>query len=204
MADELYNLESISIFPFTHNWVNNIGIEYQMNRDTTQFFGTGTDILIYSSLHNLFFSIDLTLKTKEDIYNLLDFFNTKKGQLQKFWVYGSRNEFELAIDKPAMSNDLYIYDNGFDLNFYGNERIYLQLKNGDILTRLVTNVSKVSNTLKLEVSTIVREIEKEDILQFGRIYLCRFAKDVLNLSYKTENICSTQLDFVEVIKEYVL
>jgi hypothetical protein len=204
MADELYNLESISIFPFTHNWVNNIGIEYQMNRDTTQFFGTGTDILIYSSLHNLFFSIDLTLKTKEDIYNLLDFFNTKKGQLQKFWVYGSRNEFELAIDKPAMSNDLYIYDNGFDLNFYGNERIYLQLKNGDILTRLVTNVSKVSNTLKLEVSTIVREIEKEDILQFGRIYLCRFAKDVLNLNYKTENICSTQLDFVEVIKEYVL
>lgn len=205
MADELYDLNSIEIVDFMVNWKDNLSVKYNLQRTITNFASTGSDVLLFSNLHIHEMSFSLILETKESIYNLLETFRNKQGMLNKFWAYGQKDEFQLAIDKETgVSEYLYIEDNGLNLNYYGNERFYIKLNSGDILTRRIKAIEEYSgNTLKLTVMPIIREIKKEDICEFGRIFLCRFAKDVLELNYISENIAETKIELVEVLKEYV-
>jgi hypothetical protein len=204
MADELYDLNSIEVLNFNINWKDNINIKYGLQRTITNFASTGSDVLLFSNLHSHEISFSLLIDSKEDIYSLLETFRNKQGMLKKFWAYGYKDELQLAIDKVVgVSEYLYIENNGLNLNFHGHERFYIKLNNGDVLTRRIRAIEEYSgNTLKITITPIAREIKKTDICEFGRIFLCRFAKDVIELNYLTENIIETKIELVEVLKEY--
>jgi len=204
MADNIADLGTEERWEMRPNWRDSNQVQLVGSRDIVAFPSTITDIFIYSPLHHNIISLKFTCENKGIEYALTDFYNNRKGRLERFWLQGYREEFILSKDISITNTIIYVEDNGFDLVYQGYERIYLELSSGDLITRKITNVAKVGTELLLTVSAMDRNILMTEVKIFGRIYLVRFNKDILNMSFKTTKISECSLEFLEVVKEYDL
>lgn len=204
MVDDLQDLGAEERFIISPNWRDNNAVELLLNREIVAFSTTITDIFNYSELNQNKITLKFTNETKEQEHDIIDFFHDKIGRLKRFWLQGHKEEFVLSRDITVTDTIIYIEDNGFDFVYQGHERIYLALTNRDLITRKITNVSKSGTELLLTVSAMDRNIAKEDVGIFGRIFLVRFNKDVLEIIHLTNVVSECVLEFVEVLKEYDL
>lgn len=202
MANDIRDLgikERLTIRP---NWQDKNQVELITSRDFASFPTTITDIFLFSQKHKTKFTFKYTCENKSSEYDIINFFSERKGRFERFWIQGYREEFILSRNITLNDTIIYVEDNGLNLVYQGYERFYIELLDEDLITRKITNISKVGNELLLTVSAMDRNILKTDIGIFGRMYLVRFEKDVLEVISKTTKVSEVILNFMEVVTEY--
>jgi len=202
MADDIQDLGTEERLTIRPNWASPNQIELTTSRDIVSFPSTVVDIFLFSELYKNKIKFKYLCEDKEVEYALIDFYNSRKGRLERFWIQGYKEEFILSQAISNTDTIINIHDNGFDLIYKGHERLYIELKNGDLITRKITNVAKVGTELQLTVTAITQDIAMSEVGVFGRIYLVRLDKDVLETVFNNSTIAEVELDFVEVVREY--
>lgn len=206
MADNKTGLGTITdILNTEPNWNRAIEVERALNAKLMGYPGTVQKILSWSDDLPAVVAFKLTNASKQDEFDLLTFFNLMKGRLGKFWVRSELKEFGLSQDMPQNSTGLYVNDNKFDLAYRGYERIYLDMANGDLITRKVTSVSSGpgAGELTLQIDTVTdRQINRADVRKFGRFLLVRFDVDKISFEHGEKSISDVEVKLRELVKEY--
>jgi len=190
-------------FLFKPNWINTLPLNFNLNREILQFSGTKSEIINVHNYTGYNITYCFTNLNKETEFDIVNFFCSRKGKLERFWIPLWKNIFTLYSDILINSNSINVYGSNFYLVDKGFERIFIHLKNGDYITRkIIASISHgIYETLFL-ASGIDRIITNDDINCFGRFLLVRFDQDDLNIEF-VNNTCSTcELKFIELPFEY--
>lgn len=206
MADDLEGLGGITtIFRTAPDWARAADVSFSPSAQVLGFNASVQERLSFTEDAPKTFNFLFHNMSKAEEAALLDFVDARSGIVEKFWCPGHRVAFSLSQTMPVASSVLYVLDNGFSRVYRGYERVYIELTNGDIITRKIISVSAGPGdneiTLQLDVVTD-REIVPSDVIIFGRLYLVRFAKGKFDLEYGANWESSVKLEFQELVKEY--
>jgi len=199
MADDLQDLGTTQVLRLDEevNWRELPKRDFLSSRTILEF--PGTAIRLTNNSENLpetfeflvtFFS---KLKEKEFLGKFFEF----RGRYRRFWFPLPINRFTVTEDIIINSNAITVAENKFEL--FGHERLYLLLKNGDMISRQISSVGETTITLS---SNITISITKEDIVMCSLMLLVRFDKDALDFTNKSPIISETRVLVRELIEEY--
>ena len=142
------------------------------------------------------------------LYAFLVSFADRIGRYKSFWMPEPFKRFKVtAIDPLKLFLDV---EKVADLNFNGYERIWIRLKNGDRITRLITSITQASTYTRINFISELPDILVDpntlitDIIECSYAILARFDQDEVNIDYVTNKIASVNLSFVELKKEYTV
>ena len=139
MADSRLNLGGYDLFPFAPNWTTLPESSGELLRRTLQFPGTIAEINSLTDEKPLSFEATFLLSTREDIYNMQDFFDGTLGRIETFWVEHPVAWAILASDAAIYDEKLICLANSAHLGYRGYERLYVRMSNDDITTRHVSS-----------------------------------------------------------------
>lgn len=207
MADSWLNLGNVSDkFLIKPDWSGKHSRNFNFGRTLTGYPGTGK--AMYGNITDLPFSAEYSFSnvSRNEEYALLSAFNTFKGRWSRFWMPIWNSYFTLASNITAGATTCQVNNILFHEVYRGYERLFIELANGDIVSRKITAAVEVSKTVeRLTVETAFdRNIAVSDIACFGKLILCRFDNDIVSISYKTSEVSTYTLSFVELVKEYSL
>jgi hypothetical protein len=202
MSDSLLNIgtPALDIFDIRPDWTTQPSMAESQGREIIQV-GRG-----YAGYRNLTLDINYSVSdsffnlTKQDEYDLLSFFCDKQGMLKRFWFPMDNQSFVLSSSISSGDTHFHVNDDGFADIYQGYERLYMVLKDGSRISRLIS--SKTSATIFNVSSAFDRNIALSEILFFGRLLLARFDQDELLLQHETDDKSSCSIKFKELAKEY--
>jgi hypothetical protein len=201
-VDSLADLSSHPIFTQHPDWSNLPAVELGFGRDVLQsHLGRGRIRDLTSDLSRTI-EYGFTEATKALEYYLLNFFCSRKGRNERFWLPTWYQSFTLS---DTIVNGTYIFkcsDYHFDEVARWYERIFFYLKDGSLLTREV--ISANSATEFVVNTAWDRDIAATDVLYFGRLLLGRFDQDELEVGHLTDKVAEIRFKFRELAKEYSL
>ncbi len=205
MADDLQNLNGVQVFPFYINWATEPTTQIAIARKIIAYPGTAQTLVSYIDEVPISWDAVINVYNKEDEYTLLDFFNSVRGRNLRFWVQHPKAAFEL-VDPPGAGATTYVVQpNSAEDIWLGHERVYLLLKDGDLITRQITNAvySETTDKLSLEFTTPTdRALGLDDYWRMGRFLLVRLDEDELDVEHFNDNSSEVKLRFYELVKEY--
>lgn len=208
MADSLEGLGTAELFPLVPNWV----VTPTTNLVVGRYYQTypGSSFIIEELTGDVPQVLELGfMLEKEDEYSLLDFFNDRKGRLERFWVRDPKQSFILKETATLGSTVLKCYPNKAEEVMRGDERIWIEMTDGgDIITRELTDVSYNTgdDATYLQMNTTIdRDLTADNgnHLIIGKLLLARFGYDTMEISLQSNLIGETNLRFRELVKEYV-
>jgi hypothetical protein len=203
VADNLTKVGSFEIFTIEPNWANDISTEYTMSRRLISY--PGTVALLESIAQEVPIALSLSFQCggRQEEYELLTFFLSKLGRLKRFWLKSPIASFSLKTTAAAGAAGIYCNRNSFDLIYRGYERICISMADGDIVVRKVTSCLAGSDYTYLGFDTVIdRDITEDNCSMISRFLLGRFNSDKLKFSYGSVDVKTTELSFVELVKEY--
>ena len=217
MADSKTGLGTVStILTIKPDWQRLPSSGFQAGRQMLQD-GAGTTAVRTLVLGKLPFSFSygFTNLSKEAEYDLLEFFYNRKGMFDRFWLPVWFNILPVIQYVPE-SGDPYVFRNTFKpfglygldfLDIYqGYERLFVEMNDGDIITRKITDCHADEITpenLVCDTDTnFDRDAALSDIKIFTLLKLCRFDQDELEINHISGKISSCELSFKELTKEY--
>lgn len=185
------------------DWNTTPSMSTNFNRTLTKYDFTGVDLYELSANYPLSIQYGYTNLTKEDEYKIINLFNTRKGRLKRFWLPMWKNEFKLVSAVTAGDNILTVNNTFWRKIDQGYERIFIQLKNGDYISRKISAVIQdgANENIILE-TTINRDIALSDVKYFSRLLLVRLDDDNLNMNYQSHLVSDCTLNFFELVDEY--
>ncbi len=182
MADDLNDLGSYSIFPVDVNWAKKLNRNLELARIIHRRAGTANMIDMVSDVVPWIVEVGVTPMTKQEEYDVIDFFSSRKGALGGFWLKVPVQEFELKEDISSGSSVIYCYRNNAHLVYQGHERIWIAMNDGDILTFQVTDtvVDESNDRLDVVLNTVTdRDLTTTNHWLIGRLLFCRFTESRL-------------------------
>jgi len=202
--DSIANLSRTSdLFRLKPNWMDTPKVDFEFYREVIQFVQTSIDIYnlgegVPSMMSYGYLNVD-----REDYYYIVDFFVNHQGKLQRFWLPVWKNAFELTADISSGDSIITIRNVYFNLIERGYERIFIELKNGDFITRSIMTVVSDGDDENIFLNTAIgRDISTSDIKYFGRLMLVRFDADELPIDYRSDKVTEIELGFIELPHEY--
>jgi len=206
MPDSLTGLgTNTTIFRIEPNWRRPVTYENLLSSRVLGYPGTVQEVLSFSEDIPIVLQARFTNLSKEEENSLLEFFYNQQGRLKAFWILGDTKQFELTQIIPQNSSVLYVEDQGFADIYRGYERIYLDMVNGDLITRKIISVTEGpgQGELTLQLDTVTdRQIQKGDYRKFGLLYFVRFDRDKITVTYGSNSTSDVTLSFRELCKEY--
>jgi len=206
MADSITAMGSApKYFPLHPNWANPPGSNYGLARDyvsfpgTTQLIGSSTDLAPRE------FTLSFLVDNKQDEFDLLTFLHEVKGKSYRFWVEHPAIAFILKEDASSGSSSIKCYRNGFEKISQGNERLFIAMKNGDLLVRKMDEANWNSATEELTLvldSTLDRDLTLTNHWLIGRYLLCRLGDDKFKMDHVTRDVSKFTFKFTELPDEY--
>jgi hypothetical protein len=206
MGDSRLGLGSTSdIFTLKPDWSNLPGRTFLFGRDIIQ---RGNGLIAIRNLTSelpyiveyRFFNID-----KQTEFDLLDFFCSRYGRLEKFWLPIFYSDFKLYSNILNGSSEFHIYPNEFQNIQRGYERFFIRLNNGDLITRRIdhfeTDHLVDGYLVMISTESIDRNIAVTDIDVFGKLILCRFNQDTVELNHISTALSELILTFKELPSE---
>lgn len=186
------------------NWATNPKRVIQMNRDLVEYEESSITIINISDFLIHVITYSYTFVNREEVFDYITFFNAQQGKLKRFWLPIIRNEFALVDPVSTFDGSLLVVDTGFAEVYQGYERIYLELQDGNLITRKVTGVvDNGDGTETLQLETLMdRDIALSEVNLFSRIMLVRFDKDALQLTHSTDAIAEVTMKYLELVREY--
>jgi hypothetical protein len=209
MSDSICDLiRTNDLFSAQPDWIDGFDSEFKLNRDVLQVDGGLPKINEISDYLPNKVNYNFTNLNKENEYYITNFFEAHYGKCNRFWVPIWYNQFTLDQDVSILSTDLYVTHTDFNYIYQGYERIFIKLKNGDLLTRWITAVTLDDPCAPyadyhLTIQTAIdRNILITDVAFFGLLLLARFDIDELEIPFETDRISEFSIPFVELINEY--
>ena len=188
---------------YTPNWGSNPSRTLSLGRDINRKV-VSIPMVRYLTEDTAFSaSYQFTNLSKSEEYCLLNFFWLTKGRCKRFWLPVLFQDLELTQNITAGAYTVKIRDTGFTESLQGYERLFFTLKDTKALyTRQILSAPD-STTLTLK-SAINMNIAITNISHFGRLILCRFDMDELEVSHLNYELSEVALSFKELTKEYHL
>ena len=206
MSDDLQDLGAITtLFRERPNWIEPVNTKLVFTKQLLNFPGASQTILGFTSDVPQRLSYNFLAPDKETEFNLITFWRARKARVEAFWAFGHRESFTLSQDALLNDASITVLNNGFLRAYRGYERIYIELKSGDILTRKIVAVAETGGgaELLLQLGTVLdRDIDIIDIRIIARLFFGRFDSDQLEMAGNTNTIDETTLEFFELVKEY--
>lgn len=206
MADNIVEIGTTNIFPIEVNWVKDISLDVMPEKEIISFSGTSDVIEDYITFSPTILGFQFDLQTPDKIFTFLDFFDSVKGRAYKFWFKIPSVEFTLKENIDSGSTSIPIYRNELDKVTWNNERIWIGMNNGDVITRHVTSVSDsiVLNKHTLNFATpLDRDLTTTNHYIISRLLLCRFVSDEISLNLETDSFLTINCEVIETVKEYL-
>ena len=203
--DDLQDLGTAVLFTLNPNWFVNPSFTAQPMRKIINYRGTADVLQSEGALSIFSFQATYTLTDRTQKNYLLDFTRSHKGRLNRFWIRHPKSYFTLQTTAGTGSVVIYVDRNEFDWQFQGYERLYIQMGNGDIITRKIDSVIENVPLNRLEISflpALDRDINVEDNNTIGRLYLVRFDQEDFKFKIITQVQSEVALRFVELNREY--
>jgi len=203
MADSLTSLSPFEVFPLEPNWARSPAPGLIYARHLEVYAGTSAGLDSITDFTPFTVRSGFSLERSEN-YDLVDFFVNRRGRWGKYWLKSLRSAFTLRVDMPSGSTILSVYDNGAYEAFEGHERIYIEMMDGDLITRHVINVLEVAEGLSLVLDVqLDRDVTLTNHWIIGRLMLGRFDIDKISFKHKSDAVSEAQLRFIELPTEYV-
>jgi len=207
MADDLDGLGGLNLFPLEPNWERNPASGFKVARYFQSYPGSAQTLEQLTADVPISFTLEFMTPTKEDEYNLLDFYHERLGRLERFWIKYPIQTFVLKEDHNTGASALKCYPNLAENIMRGDERIFIEMHDGDIITKELTEVSYSvgddATSLALDTSTD-RDLTADNGNHWliGRLLLARFEQDTMKIAAKSNEVSTVGLKFYELVKEY--
>ncbi len=194
------------IFRIQPNFVSALPVSIVTRSKIMNYRGTVGTILAETEVSPVlltfrYLNID---KTKE--HDLLTFFETQEGSVKAFWSLSFTNDFTLL--EPITNGEQSVVcsqNNFFDIIQYPQAgiRFFILKKNNDLITREITLCNDIDATRQelFVDSPFLENTSVDDVDLFGRLYLTRFYKDTLRLTYVTTKVSECSFELYEVYRE---
>lgn len=206
MADQITGLGPVTtFFPETYiNWASLPKLQIDLSREIESFPGTVQSVILHSVERPQKQDFFLTIHTLEEKKAFLDFVLDRLAMHKKFWLKSQARDFSLVQNILPSDTSIKVEENGFLRAFRGHERIYIEKKDGTLLTYKITSVASVSSTIdSLEIEAVINQnCNIVDVKKFGFLYLVRFDQDEFELENITDFVSTITVKFTEVIREY--
>lgn len=208
MADDWKDLTlTTEKFTYPPNWSTLPQRDFLYNRELTNYPGTTTHTYnLWSGIADII-DYHYTNLTKEQEYDITAFFCRMRGRYGRFWLPVWKNQFILSSPIQRFDDTITI-ENAYlsDVITQYEYRIFIKLHNGDILSRLVTDVAPGAGDTEIITvqSFFDRSIQQSDIHYFGKLCMVRFDQDDLNFSFFCANSSEVKIRFRDPLREYSL
>ena len=205
MADHLTGLGSITpFFPDKYiNWVKPVKGNYEFSRSIDQFPGTVQEIVLNSEERPAKFEAQLTFFDNTELTEILEFFNARQGRLGAFWFKSQVQSFTIAGDITQDDSNIRVVDNKFTKTFRGHERIYIELKDGSLLTYNLASVQDSAGEIILQTETAVNQaVSVQNVKTLSFLFLMRLEADNMQAEHVTDSKGNINITMTEVVKEY--
>ena len=201
--DSLSGLAGLKVLRAEIYWQEVPNIDFFFSRRILEYLGTSQQVIEISSYKPLSFKGSTVNKNKIEEYELLDNWAQFKGRLTRFWVMCPLQFFSLKQEINFGADTITVYNNNFSENYKGYGRLYIRLRNNDLITRKIEDVIVTAEEQIIQVDLAFdRNIKEEDIICFSLLLLVRFDIDELELDYKNPQVSTANLRVVELVKEY--
>ena len=187
------------------DWSNPPSTEINYGREIIQFDDAKTSIRFLTSDLGLKVTMDFFNVSRIAQYAILNFFHSHKGRLNKFWLPVPITYFNLLGTINAGAASFYLSDYNLGSYTFGNvyqgyERLCIFMNDGSLITRKIS--SDIGAGEYSVLSVFDRTISSDNSILFGKLILCRFDTDEIDMSHESDSLCSCSLSFQELPKEY--
>lgn len=173
------------------------------------FTGTKSFSYLYGAYGQRIITANYFIDSRSKYKTFVDFFKDRQGELKKFWTLNWLNEFTLSrqIYINIDSALAYIVNCGFSERYDGNIRVFMLMKNGDLIIRKVTQSKYISADEESMVFDcgVPYNILPSDVAMFGRVLLVRLVGDLqmdISMADNTVLYAKTSLTMMELPHEY--
>jgi len=199
--------ESIDLFlqPF-HGEMN-----YSYNRDYSylQYLGLGVAYSEFDAGENIMgIKASLMRSTRSEIWETLDFFDSKQGRLSRFWVPTWSKDIVPNVAIGATDTVINIENIEYTTHFLPNDvigrYIYIQFPDNSYVCRKIIASTAVTITLDSQIGTAVSTAGLDHILD-RFLNLSRFNIDEMKIEYQAKNpdIAKISIGFTGIVEEAV-
>ena len=197
---------STDVFTIRNDWDAQPTQGLDPFRTVIQAPGTGINLRNITDDVQISFTMHFCQKDKNDENTLLNFFNSHRGRANAFWFPIPRNYWTLNTDTDPGTPNFLVLDNTDPQWLHGWERMFVLLKNGDYIGRQIASIATPGGSglpnLMTVVTALDRVVKVQDVETFGRLLLCRFDQDELELKHVTTAQSEVDIAFKEWPKEY--
>jgi hypothetical protein len=205
MSDSLTSLGSFARLTIQPNWAEPVPQEQLLSRLLMGFPGTVSQLEAQAPEVPAALDVSFTCVTKQEEFDLLTFWTSKKGRLNRFWMESPQAAFTLKSNAAIGATYLVCERNRFELVRQGYERLYIAMTTGDLIVRKITNCSDASTYTAVYLDTpLDRAVTLTNHLRIGRMLLVRFDSDKLRMKARSSQVSQAQLRVVELVNEYTL
>lgn len=168
-------------------------------RTIIQYPGSGIKIRDITDDIQIKFSMHMGNMNKAGEYNLLSYFAAHRGRANAFWLPMPKNYWTMRGDMvPGFLQYVPITD-AQTAWLRGYERMFVLLNNGDYIGRKILSIG---SQLILLNTAADRVVHAADVNIIGKLLLCRFDQDELELSHTSSALSDCDISFCELPKEY--
>jgi len=192
------------------DWIEEIGSRFQVERRLLGYGYTAVELSSINTDAPINLELNYPIQNHENKYDLIDFFNSRKGKLESFWYVHPARFFTLQSDYTA--NDAYItcvrnyshlWTQGLASQY--DWGIYIKMRNGDLITRKVTGItdSAVPSASYVFLDEVItRDINRTNHYLIGKMLVGRFDHDDLNLQMESNTQGVANIKLQENYREY--
>ncbi len=144
-------------------------------------------------------SLTFSFCERENLWDLLQFFDSRRGRLLPFWTYAPVPFFEFD-DITATYVDV---ADTFDPADVASALTYVAvvLKDGTVEIRPVSGAAIVGQSIRISVSTNFSPPAAADVDYVTMGMMCRFDSDVMQETWYNDENCDVTLPMIEVHEE---
>lgn len=193
------NGEDYYLLAFSPNWAKEVGFGMTRAGDA-QAMGRDNVVVTRGPRPQFNFRFSCDQATRAEFYDLLQFFDGHRGKQIPFFVANpltiwNVENMGVAFVDVTRSGDI---DDPLLFASY----LYLEMDNGDIYIRAITNVTNNAGLNRLAV-TLPGGLVANDVKRATTAHLCRFKSDALHEEWYTNTVCTVLIEVEECLNEAV-
>lgn len=180
---------------------------YKRSYDLTQFLGLGYGSGNFDAGNNMLgISTSTVRPSRQDIWELLNFFDSKQGRFDKFWIPTWSKD--IVVTGAVLNTDTILtiqpiqYSSYYLPNDVIGRYVYIQFPDGTYACRKINDATTSTITLDSAIGVTVAAEDLDDLL-ISFLILGRFDIDELELDYIKEGVVRSELSFAGLVGEDV-
>lgn len=197
------SFQGVPIFIEEPDWIEEVRVG--RNRQGKSY-GQGRTKLVDTTAarsrqtHSMVFTGD-----RETMWQLVEFFDTRRGRLRSFWLVDQQQIWEVASIDPA-GQFVGVAEFGDFADFQAElegEWLGLVMEDGTVYVREVTTVQQVLTVFRCTVSPVLpASLSPADVRRVARARRTRFESDEMEERWSHAGYMATEFDFLEVLEEH--